>query len=139
VKVVFEGGSKVSDPVLGADKRSLFFVLASPNRLPLLYESRWDGAQGSWGLPAAVPNVELASGDATHRRRPTGMSADGRTLFFYDEVLSVERGAWRESPATAFSVFEDIGSFAEAAPNLRCDSLYYQSEDNKGAGVFSAE
>ena len=64
VRVVFEGGTTVSEPVLGADKKSLYFVLSSPIRSPLFYESRWDGTQASWGLPANLPNVDLQSADS---------------------------------------------------------------------------
>jgi hypothetical protein len=139
VRAVFEGGAKVSEPVLGADKRSFYFVLSTANRLPLVYESRWDGGQGSWGLPSNVTGTELQNADAMHLRRPTGMSTDGRTLFFFDERTNLERAAWRESPAAPFSVFQDVGPFPEAAPNLRCDSLYYQGRDAAGPGVFVAE
>jgi hypothetical protein len=139
VKVVFEASAKASDPVLGADKRSLFFVLTAPNRAPVLYESQWDGRQGSWGLPSALANTEFKSADATHRRRATGTSIDGRTLFFFDEVASLERAAWRESATEPFAIFRDVGPFPEAAPSTRCDSLYYQGEDSVGAGVFNAE
>jgi hypothetical protein len=105
----------------------------------VLYESKWDGTQGSWGLPAALANAEFTSPDAAHRRRPSGTSADGRTLFFYDEVTSLERAAWRETPTTPFATFRDIGDFPDATPSPHCDALYYQGADAAGAGVFSAD
>jgi hypothetical protein len=140
VRVVFEGGTTVSEPVLSPDKQSFYFVLSSPSREPLFYESRWDGSQGgSWGLPASLPNTELKSTDAAHRRRPTGASADGRTLFFFDEVKGLERAAWRESPTSAFDAFRDVGAFPEAMPTQACDMIYYQRDDASGRGVFNAE
>jgi hypothetical protein len=62
---------------------------------------------------------------------------DGLTLFFYDEVNQVERAAWRASPTAPFTLFEDIGDFPDAAPNFRCDILYYGGTDGSGAGLFT--
>jgi len=139
MNAVFEAGSEVSEPILGADKRSMFFLLSRHDLPPVLYETGWDPSRGSWAHPSRVPNNELKSADGTHRRRPTGASADGRTLFFLDEVSGLERAGWRASPNKPFKAFEDLGPFAEAAPSAPCDTLYYQSQDTGGRGVFSAE
>jgi hypothetical protein len=135
---LFEGDATISEPVLGADKRSLFFLLSpGAGQTPVLYESKWDTSARAWNYPASIPAVK--SEDATHRRRPTGASADALTLFFFDEVASLESAAWRDTPTAPFTEFKDIGSFAEGAPSLRCDRLYYQSVDGAGAGLFTAE
>jgi hypothetical protein len=139
VKVVFEGGALVSEPVLSGDKRSFFFLVTPPGQPAHLREAAWDSVQRSWGLPSRVPNVELEQAAGGKRRRPTGMSADGRTLFFFDEATNVERAAWRDAPSTPFQLFEDIGAFGEAIPNLRCDTLYHQGQDSAGPGVFIGE
>jgi hypothetical protein len=135
---VFEGGALISEPVLGADRESLFFLIEPPGQVPLLYESKWSSADNAWAVPSDFRNSELQSEDATHRRRPTGASSDGLTLFFYDEVNQVERAGWRESPTTPFIWFEDIGEFPDAAPNFRCDLLYYGGTDGDGTGLFTA-
>jgi hypothetical protein len=133
---VFEGGGTISEPVLGGDGESLFFLIELPDQAPILYESKWSYADNVWGIAAGFRNQELQSVDASHRRRPTGGSSDGLTLFFYDEVNQVERGGWRESPTTPFIHFEDIGAFPDAAPNFRCDLLYYTGRDGDGPGLF---
>src|SRR5713101_2950625 len=51
LRVTMEAGAQVFEPVLGADKRSLFFVLARHKQAPVLYESDWDAGRGSWGRP----------------------------------------------------------------------------------------
>jgi len=139
VRVVFEGGALVSDPVLSADKGSFFFVVTPLGQPPAVFEAAWDATQRSWGLPANIPNVELQAGTGGKRRRPTGTSSDGRTLFFFDEAANVERAAWRDAPAAPFSLFKDIGAFPEGVPSQRCDTLYYQGQDALGAGVFIGE
>ena len=115
------------------------FIVTPQGQPPVLRESIWDAVQHSWGLPSLVPNPELQSTKDGKRRRPTGISSDGRTLFYFDEVTSLERAAWRDGPTSAFGLFKDIGAFAEAVPNLRCDTLYYQGQDGAGPGVFMGE
>jgi hypothetical protein len=139
VKVAFEGGALASDPVLSGDKRSFYFVMTPPNKPSVMYESVWDSVQRSWGLPAILPNDELREGASGKRRRPTGMSSDNLTLFFFDEVSNTEHGAWRNAPDAPFALFKDLGALPEAVPSLRCDTLYYQDQDQQGAGVFMRE
>jgi hypothetical protein len=135
---VFIGdGGAISEPVLGGDKLSLFFLLSFAGGTPVLYESKWSSPDGAWGTPRQLSNPELASDDADHRRRPTGASSDGRTLFYYDEVDGIERAAWRNTPDSPFNLFLDIGDFSDAAPNLRCNLLYYAGTDRDGTGLFT--
>jgi hypothetical protein len=138
VRMLPEGGAEISNPVFGGDKRSLFFILTSYGKASL-YESRWDMVQRGWGAPAKLANPELDSPDLAHLRRPTGASADGHTLFFFDEVSSLERGAWRDSATSPFVFFADVGSFAEATPSSACDTLYHQRVDDTGIRVFLAD
>jgi hypothetical protein len=138
VRAVLESDAAVSNPVIGADKRSLFFIVTAMDK-PTLYESHWDMAQRFWGTPSTVTGTALESADAAHLRRPTGASFDGRTLFFYDEAAGVERGAWRASSGSPFVVFVDIGAFAEAAPTVTCDTLYHQRQDATGTRLFLAD
>ena len=138
LRPVLEGGAEVSNPVIGADKRTLFFIVTLMAK-PTLYESHWDVAQRFWGTAATVTGSALESADMSHVRRPTGASFDGRTLFFYDEASGVERGAWRASSGSPFVVFVDIGAFAEAAPTATCDTLYHQRQDATGNRLFVAE
>jgi hypothetical protein len=138
VRMLPEGGAEISNPVFGGDKRSLFFILTSYGKASL-YESRWDMVQRGWGPPVRVSNAQLDSPDLTHLRRPTGASADGHTLFFFDEVSGLERGAWRDSATSPFVFFANVGAFVEAVPSSACDTLYHQRVDDTGIRVFLAD
>lgn len=117
-------GRAFSTPVLGADGRSLYYVLgpqadASVQDAPRLYESSWDEAAQRWGN--GVWHSEFT------QALPTGASLDRRTLFFFDQTQSIERGGWRGSPQAQFLEFHDVGMLPEAAPNLLCDTLYFRT------------
>ena len=134
-----EVGGQFSDPVLGADGLSFFYVLASSGALPVLYESKWDVQADAWTTGLALPNSELSSADAGTPTHASGVSSDALTLFYYDGVTAKERAAWRDTPSSPFVRFADLPGLFEAAPNYRCDALYFQATDPGGAGVFIAQ
>jgi hypothetical protein len=129
-------GSGFAEPVIAADNQTFFFVATIGNAVPFIYESRFNTTIEGWAGPNALSETELRASDAAHRRRPTGASADRRTLFFYDEVNGVERAAWRDNPDAMFTLFVDETGFNEGAPNATCQTLYYQGA---GPAVFTAD
>jgi hypothetical protein len=133
-----DSGGQFSEPVLGADDNSFFYLLTPAAGSPVLYESRWDASRGAWTTGNALSNPELASASATSRRRPTGASSDGRTLFFYDEVGGQERAAWRDSVSSPFVMFVDTPGMTDAAPNHRCDTLYFLEKAGDGSASAHA-
>lgn len=134
VHAVGQSISTWSEPAFGASGDRLFYVVTQG--LPSIYESSWDSQAQAWTAGVQLPNPDFTGTGPTSRRRPTGASADDRTLFFYDEVSGVERAAWRQSPAAPFDHFEDLPTVPEAAPNLDCSSLYFvgSSPGDGGAG-----
>jgi hypothetical protein len=137
-----DGGGQFFEPVLGADGNSFFYLLAPPGGPPVLFESDWDAAARAWTTGVPPANPELASTSATARRRATGGSADGLTLFFFDERTGVERAAWRDARSSPFVMFVDVPGMTEAAPNYRCDTLYFQeraTDSSPTAGAAIAQ
>jgi hypothetical protein len=133
---VAQDGATVREPVLGAG--SFFYVVVPSSGAPSIVESTWNTQSRAWNVGVPLPNPEFAGQDASTLRRPTGVSADGETLFFFDEVAGIERAAWRSSPAAPFDTFEDLPAVPEAAPNADCNVLYFQSTSdagNPGLGV----
>jgi hypothetical protein len=136
---VAQAGATMSEPVLAASGDAFFYLVTPAAGAPAIYESTLDTSTGQWKAGVALPNPELASTDATHRRRPTGASSDDRTLFFFDEMAQVERAAWRDDPASPFHTFQDIAIAPEAAPNGECSLLYFKAHDSAGTeGIFVA-
>jgi hypothetical protein len=54
-----------------------------------------------------LPDCET-QGDSAAGRYPTSFSADGLTLFYYDEVRGVPRAAYREKLSSPFQYFVDV-------------------------------
>jgi hypothetical protein len=134
-----EQSSQFFDPVLGGDGHSLFYVLASSSGPPILYESKWDAPHDAWTTGAALGNPEFASVITLSPTHATGASSDARTLFFYHGPSGQERAAWRDSATSPFVQFVDIPHILEAAPNFRCDTLYFQGTSSDDAGAFIAQ
>jgi hypothetical protein len=132
--LVSESGGELSEPVLGNDGSSFFYLLATGGNVATMHESKWDAVKRRWTAPVALTNPEIQTTDAAHRRRPTGTAVDGRTLFFFDEVVGTEQAAWRDTPSSTFNFFRDIGSRAEATPNAKCAVLYI-GDDDPDAGI----
>jgi len=132
---LFEGGAVGSEPVLSADKSSLFYLITRKSGTVVLFESRWQMQDHAWSVPTSPAQPELISSDAPHPRRPTGTSADGLTLFFFDGVVNRERAAWRDTLASEFSSFEDVGAFPDAVPDARCTTLYFQTDPASGPSL----
>jgi hypothetical protein len=133
-------GALFYEPVLGADGVSLYALFGPASGPFALLESRWSPSAHTWTPPSVLSAAGLTSADATHRRRPTGASSDGLTLFFFDETVSLERAAWRDSISAPFARFADIGA-PEAAPNKQCNTLYFRGMDEEAgaAAIFTAD
>jgi hypothetical protein len=76
----------------------------------------------AFGTPELRPEGSL-------RRRPSGLSADYRTLFYWDEIDGLARAAFRESATSDFSEFVELGAFRQAQPNRDCTKLYFGLDD----------
>jgi hypothetical protein len=136
---ISESGGAFSQPVLSADGLSLFYVLVIAQNPPVFYESTWDASNKAWNLGNPLPNTDFAIASASQLRRPTGASSDRLTLFFFDEVAGNERAAWRLTPTSPFTFFEDLPNLPEAAPDADCNILYFEGMDAAGEGLFTAQ
>jgi hypothetical protein len=128
-------GATIEEMTIGGTPGTLFLLL-SVGGTRTLYESSFEASTGGWGR--AVPHTEAAVASATNAvKLPTGLSWDGRTLFFYDERASVTRAAFRAATTGTFDTVVDVGAFSGALPSQSCSVLYYVGHDKDGAGLFT--
>ncbi|CAN5210434.1 hypothetical protein BH09MYX1_BH09MYX1_12470 [soil metagenome] len=135
-----DAGSTVADPVLSADGKVFYFSLLGGPPETVAESLRLGGS--FYPSPRVLKQTDLVSAGAKHRR-PTGLSVDGRTLFFWDESTSTERAAFRESVTIPgkldFTTFVTLGAFPGAQPSQTCGRLYFESPGSGGVDLFVAD
>jgi hypothetical protein len=117
----------IGDPVLSNDGKLLFFSVYDQNNDGSIAVSEKVGTK--WLKPVTLTQPELDPMNGK-RRHPTGLSSDGLTLFFWDEVDSKEKAAWRKTNTSfdfVFSMFVDLADRKDAQPSASCTRLYFSS------------
>ena len=129
-------GLAFADPVLSADGGTFLYSQLGTGALPTILESaRGDAEQ--WPVGVTVNGAMLGSVDGKYRR-PTGISADLRTLFFYDEVAEHLEAAFRAAPLDPFTVGRTLMAGRSAQPGAACSRLYYTAQQSATLGVWVA-
>src|SRR5207244_11043096 len=113
--------------VFGADDKTLYYTVGGSDERHALHVSIRSGAD-PWPVGEAIQACELDTHD-NYGRYPTGVSSDGKTLFFYDSWPGKARAAWRSTSQGPFTWFRDIGNWYAVQPNAACDRLYYSAAD----------
>jgi hypothetical protein len=117
-------------PLLSGDDEEFFYLLTSATTDDVAYES-------TTGLPRWFPGSALGVAQlqrsGTSYRRPSGISLDDLTLFYWDEASESEKMAWRSFSTSPFSTFVDIGALANASPTADCTRIYYSTPGAAGA------
>jgi len=116
-------------PVLSFAGSTLIFAAfsATPGSLSVVYEATL--SNGAWSMPN---NIGLNTIDRTGplRALPSGLSADARTLFYFDEKTNTEIASFRDRPDAPFYEQVDLGALGGATPNAKCDRIYYTASGN---------
>lgn len=123
--LILEANEFFGDPVLSSDDRTLYYSKYGGGESTTIFAATRSGPV-SWPLGNPVDGAPLLD-DCGARRRPTGVSADGLTLFYFDESSGSERATWRKSTDSAFSGLVELGARAEAQPNTACTALYFSA------------
>ena len=110
--------------VIGASDQELYYLLSGDDSEshPLRVSRRKNA--GPWPVGEALEDCELAAQGA-NRRIPTGVSADGLTLFYYDEIARAPRAAYRASLDGPIVWVQTLTDREAAQPNSACDRLYF--------------
>ncbi len=129
----------LGDPVLADDDETLFYSLNAPlgSDGTSLHVSKRTGA-GDFPVGTVVDACELNQ-LSSGARRPTGLSKDLLTLFYYDEPRVKMRAAWRPSLDRPFDRFVDLPFHSAVMPNAACDRLYYSSITDGKLEIYVAD
>lgn len=134
------GMGMLGDPVLSADGQLLFFSSYGTGAMGTVCVSSNSGTK--WTKPDTLSQLELLATSDTVRRRPSGLSSDGRTLFFWDDVDGKEKAAWRKTNTSydlAFSGFVDLADRKGAQPAAACTRLYFTNPVTSPSDVKLAD
>ena len=129
--LILETNEFFGDPILASDDRTFYYSKYGAGETATVFAAVRT-ADVPWPLGTPVDGPPLLD-DCGARRRPTGVSADGLTLFYFDETSNSERATWRASVDSAFSGFVDLGARAEAQPNSGCTVLYFSGRASDAA------
>ena len=128
------------DPVLSADDEAFYYsIYGRPGQTATIARATRLTPTDAWPVGALLPATAVLAEEQEEvplRRRPTAISSDEQTLFYWDEVSGTERATWLDTSTGVFTVFVDLGARQWANPNAACDRLYYSEEP---AGASSSD
>jgi hypothetical protein len=115
-------GRIYASPTLSAGDDQLFFNSALQQTSTVVVSSR---TASGWSRARRLVTSELDSSNGK-RRLPTGVSADARTLFYFNEESAEEEARWRNSTLDDTPLYDmrSLGARRGATANFACDRLY---------------
>jgi hypothetical protein len=131
-------GQSYGDPVLSADDHAFYYSVYGAGLTTTVYRTERLFPNDAWPAGAPVAAAAGLAAQGSLRRRPTGISSDEQTLFFWDEVMGMERAAWIDESTGSFDIFANLGTQSMAAPNTACTELYFSSMGTSSVDLFSA-
>jgi hypothetical protein len=125
-----EGGpaKQVSDVVLSKDGKWLFYT--DPTRTSgTSMNVSLRLSDGTYDDPNPIPEDRLIMVGGKYRRRPSGISADGLTLFYFDEAIGASFLAFHPPGSLGFDGFFAFApSGSGATPSESCGRVYLTRE-----------
>jgi len=126
----------LASPLLAGDDSALFYLVTSASSDYAIHESRTGLPTWKGGPSLAVTQLARSG---TSYRRPSGVSLDGLTLFYWDEVSGSEGMATRPVLTQPFNQFAALGARVNASPAASCRRIYYAlpAGDASSAGALA--
>ncbi|HEY8946976.1 MAG TPA: hypothetical protein VIM73_22185 [Polyangiaceae bacterium] len=120
-------GNVFAAPLLSADDAQLFLSSTAPGGSSTVVVATRTRPTDAWGTLTRI-GAEL-DGPSGARRLPTGISADARTLFYFNEESMKEEARFRAAPIANAPLYDmvDLGKRRGATPNTACTRLYSTS------------
>jgi hypothetical protein len=126
-----------ADPLLAPDDKTFIYSEYGPGVVETIHQTKRLFSGDSWSLGLSFMAVELTA-SGTQRRKPTGLSSDARTLFFWDEPMAEERAGFFVYQSDALSNVVDLGQRQGAQPNQACTRLYHSAAGVSSIDLFIA-
>lgn len=117
------------------DGLTLYYTFFSPGDQYPVHVSTRVSTSATWPVGTTLQTCELRA-YGSRAQTPSGVSADGLTLFYDDDARGRARAAYRATTSSAFSHFVDLGAWRSPQPNLGCDRVYFS--DRVQSGIFLA-
>ncbi len=117
-------------PAVSPGDDQLFYNSAFPSGGSSVVISTRTG-EAAWSTPQTVAGGTL-DGKSGSRRLPSSVSADARTLFYFNEESMNEEARWRDSALPNSPLYDmlSLGERRGAVPNSACDRLYSESDSD---------
>jgi hypothetical protein len=117
-------GKLYAYPVVSPGDDQLFFNSTFPLSVSTVVVSTRSGSD-AWSAPVKLTSV-LLDGESKTRRLPSGVSADARTLFYFNEETMQEEARFRDTPTLQSPLYDmvSLGARRGATPNAACNRLY---------------
>jgi hypothetical protein len=127
-------GLTFADPVLSGNDGVFIYSQFAGITGPTVFESQRIGLE-PWpvGVSLSGPLLTMVEGK---RRRPTGLSADLRSLFYHDDVSGQLRVAFRSESTGQFTSAFDINAGISGQANNSCTRLYYTGQKDGKTRVW---
>ncbi len=132
-------GGTLGDPVIDSSDTAFYYsVYGVAGATKTIYRALRLLPTDPWDNGAAVNVAAAMQTSGSSRRRPTAISSDSQTIFFYDQVTSSERAGFINETTGEFDSFVDLGARLWAAPSANCGSLYYSAAGTSSVDLFVA-
>jgi hypothetical protein len=134
---------KFADPMLSPDGQFLYYSQYGVTTYTLTESYRMTGDTTPWSQGRDLLETQFSAPDLSGtRRRPTGMSADDLTLFYYDMTTSTEIAAFRSDPLVnnTYTTFVSLGAaYENAMPTTSCTRIYFCSTSGSATNLYYAD
>ena len=123
-------GRVYASPVISSGDDQLIFNSAYPGSASTVVVSTRE-PDGSWSTPMLL-TASVLNGGVGARRLPTGVSADARTLFYFNEESGAEEARWRDTSHNDSPLYDmmSLGKRRGSTPNSACNRLYSESNSD---------
>ena len=130
----------LGEPIYGADGETFVYSrypVGGAQGIATIFQAARGGTDPwSDGVPLNGDAIQEAAAEV--RRRPSGISADTLTLFYWDDAAGGEMMAWRATADDSFGNPQSLGPRTGAQPNATCTLLYYSAPADGGTWLFVA-